>query len=99
MSGGHFQYRQWEISHIADAIDELILDNDSDDLDEYGYTKGTHFGSETIAEFKIGLELLRRARIYTQRIDWLVSADDGEDAFHIRLRKELDALEKARNNQ
>ena len=26
---------------------------------------------------------------YTQRIDWLVSGDDGEDSFHSRLKKEL----------
>jgi Rad3-related DNA helicase len=97
MSGGHFQYKQWEISNIADEVEQLILDNDSNDLDEWGYTKGTHFNKETINEFKIGLEVLRKAYVYAQRIDWLVSADDGEDSFHNRLKGELDALEK-RNN-
>jgi len=94
MSGGHFQYKQWEILNIADEIEQLVLDNDSNDLDEYGYTKGTHFSKETIDEFKIGLEVLRKAYVYAQRIDWLVSGDDGEDSFHNRLKGELDALEK-----
>jgi len=25
-----------------------------------------------------------------ERVDWLVSGDDGEEGFHTRLRKELD---------
>jgi hypothetical protein len=97
MSGGHFQYKQWEILNIADEVEQLILDNDSNDLDEWGYTKGTHFNKETIIEFKTALETLRKAYVYAQRIDWLVSGDDGEDSFHNRLKGELDALEK-RNN-
>lgn len=32
--------------------------------------------------------------IYTQRIDWLLSGDDGEESFHSRLKEELDKLKK-----
>lgn len=92
MSGGHFQYKQWEISHIADEIEQLVLDNDSNDLDEYGYTKGTHFNDKTIIEFKNAIEILRTAYVYAQRIDWLVCGDDGEDSFHNRLTKDLEKL-------
>lgn len=89
MSGGHFQYKQWEIGNIADEVEQLILDNDSEELDQWGDRKGYHFTPETIEEFKKGLLILRQAHIYTQRIDWLVSGDDGEDSFHSRLKKEL----------
>lgn len=37
-----------------------------------------------------------KAAIYVQRIDWLLSDDDGEDNFHERLKEELDALKKKR---
>jgi hypothetical protein len=30
------------------------------------------------------------AQIYTQRIDWLVSGDDGEDSFRERLKEDLE---------
>jgi hypothetical protein len=90
MSGGHFQYKQWEIGNIADEVEQLILDNDSEELDRYGDRKGCHFTPETITEFKKGLELLRQAHIYAQRIDWLVSGDDGEDSFHNRLKHDLE---------
>jgi len=92
MSGGHFSYMQWEIGNIADEVEQLILDNDSEELDEYGGRKGSHFTPETIEEFKKGLVILRQAYVYAQRIDWLVSGDDGEDSFHRRLKVELEKL-------
>lgn len=92
MSGGHFQYKQWEISNIADEVEQLILTNDSEEKDEWGDRKGYHFTPETIEEFKKGLVLLRQAYVYAQRIDWLVCGDDGEDSFHRRLKFELEKL-------
>ena len=92
MSGGHFQYKQWEIGNIADEVEQLIIDNDSEEKDQWGDRKGCHFTTETIEEFKKALLILRQAHIYTQRIDWLMSGDDGEDSFHNRLKKELENL-------
>lgn len=92
MSGGHFQYKQWEIGNIADEVEQLIIDNDSEELDEYGDRKGSHFSNETIEEFKKGLAILRQAHVYAQRIDWLVCGDDGEDSFHSRLKHDLEKL-------
>jgi len=93
MSGGHFQYKQWEIGNIGDEVEQLILDNDSEEVNQYGDRKGCHFTPETIAEFKKGLAILRQAHVYAQRIDWLVSGDDGEDSFHRRLKAELEKLD------
>jgi hypothetical protein len=92
MSGGHFQYQQFQITQIADEIEQLILDNDSEELDSYGDKKGNNFSSDTIAEFKAALETLRKAYVYAQRIDWLASGDDSEESFHRRLKAELDKL-------
>jgi hypothetical protein len=92
MSGGHFQYKQWEIGNIADEVEQLILTNDSEEKNEWGDRKGYHYSPETIEEFKKGLVLLRQAYVYAQRIDWLVSGDDGEDSFHNRLKFELEKL-------
>lgn len=92
MSGGHFGYKQYEIGYIADEVEQLIIENNTEELDEWGYRKGCHFSEETMVEFRKGLELLRQADIYAQRIDWLVSGDDGEDSFHSRLKKDLERL-------
>ena len=85
MSGGHFNYAQYEIAMIADDLEGLILNNDDE-------TEGRGFTPETIAEFRRGLQVLREARIYAHRIDWLVSGDDGEEQFHKRLKDELRSL-------
>lgn len=56
------------------------------------------YSDETIAEFKEGLGILRKAYIYAQRIDWLLSGDDGEESFHERLKEELNELEEGGNS-
>ena len=92
MSGGYFNYDQYRIQYIADMIEVFILNNDSDKLDEYDYPIGRHYSKETIKEFEIGLDHLKKAIIYAQRIDWLVSGDDGEETFHERLKNDLEEL-------
>lgn len=92
MSGGHFDYNQYKIEYIADEVDQLIISNDSTEENEWGDMIGRHYSAETIAEFKKGLHALRVAQIYAQRIDWLVSGDDGEDNFHQRLASDLHKL-------
>lgn len=92
MSGGHFNYDQWKIQNIADEVEQLILDNDSEEKDEYDFHKGCHFSPEVIKEFKNGLLILRQAYIYAQRMDWLICGDDGEDSFLSRLDSELKQL-------
>ncbi len=92
MSGGHFQYQQYHLLDIADKIEELIEKNDCNDKNQWGDVIGTHYNRETIREFDKAVELLKQAHAYVQRIDWLVSGDDGEDSFHSRLKSELEKL-------
>ena len=49
---------------------------------------------ETLKEFENGLRYCQLAVIYAQRIDYLLSGDDGEETFHERLKKEIEKLEK-----
>lgn len=108
MSGGHFDYKQHYINDIADSIESKVLCNGSlktkeqlddenwrddewyikypEDLRYYKYPK------EVIREFETAIVLLRKAAIYAQRIDWLLSGDDGDETFITRLRKDLDKL-------
>jgi len=92
MSGGYFDYEQYKIDRIADQVEHLIETNDDKTLDEWGETKGRGYPPEVIAEFRKGLHYLRVAAVYAQRIDWLVSGDDGEDGFLDRLHKILSML-------
>lgn len=92
MSGGHFNYAQSRIEwEIAQPLFQEIVKNKKrpDWIDEKDW-EGQMWSDETIAEFKKGLEALRVAYIYAQRIDWLLSYDDGEDNFHRRLKHDLE---------
>ena len=94
MSGGHFEYQQYRIEDIAKSIEELIKSNDDESLNEWGYRRGGGYSAETIEKFKTAVDTLRKAAIMAQRVDWLVSGDDGEDSFHRRWAEELEKLEK-----
>lgn len=93
MSGGHFNYDQYKIIDIAVEIDSLIKNNDSQETDEWGYSKGHGYSKETIDKFKDAVYHLRMAYVYACRVDWLVSGDDSEESFHERLKEELGKLD------
>lgn len=78
MSGGHFDYDQNRISNIVVHIEDLIY-KDS-------------YKPETIERFKQAVIALKIAYVFAQRIDWLVSGDDGEEDFHKRLLKDLNEI-------
>ena len=113
MSGGHFEYAQYQIADIYYSIEEYLngREIDDDDVDWYIkehylseeeiiYIRNNHrtipnqdeFSKETLAEFKKAIHILKQAEIYAQRIDWLLSGDDGEETFHKRLKEELKKL-------
>lgn len=50
------------------------------------------YPDEVIEEFKKAITNLEIAYIYAQRIDWLVSGDDGEESFIKRLNEDLNKL-------
>lgn len=83
MSGGHFNFSEYAISDIYNEIQRVIDEED-----------GYNFNSETISEFQKGIRLLKEARVYARRIDYLLSGDDGEDTFHQRLEDDLGKLQQ-----
>ena len=90
MSGGYFDYRQWVIDEIADEIENVIKNNDSKEETEWGDVKGRGYPEDIIESFRKAIKHLRLAAVYAQRIDWLLSDDDGEDSFRERLKEDLE---------
>jgi hypothetical protein len=90
MSGGHFDYIQYKLEDISKEIENIIDENKSNELNEYGEKIGKNFSEETIDEFVNAIVFLKLCEIYIHRIDYLLSGDDGEDSFHARLRQDID---------
>lgn len=82
---------------IEKSIKQIKDDNpwvdlsDKKQLEWYKYDY--NYSKEVIDEFKRGVELIKKAQVYTQRIDYLLSGDDGEDSFLKRLKEDLSKLE------
>lgn len=89
MSGGRWDYIQHRIDDIADDISDIIKDNNRTDKDEWGYIIGRHYNKETIKRLKIAAKTISKAAKMMQRVDWLLSDDDGEDSFKQRWDKEI----------
>ena len=109
MSGGHWDYIQYRFTDVAEDIKSLIDKNgkektkeelkdeswrDHDWYEKYPEDKFYHkYPDEVIEEFKKGAEIIAAAQIYMQRLDWLLSGDDGEESFLRRLKEDLNNLD------
>jgi len=94
MSGGAFDYNQHKIRDIIISLKE-VLNNKRKHNEEWNFIEND-YTNETFEEFETALELLENAEIYVQRIDWLLSGDDGEETFHKRLTEDFEEIKQKR---
>ena len=90
MSGGFFDNKDFQIRYIAEDIEKVIQNNNIPD--ENGYE--CNFTPKTLRKLAEAVKILRLAEIYTHRIDWLMSDDDGEEEFHKALKEEIKNIKK-----
>ena len=87
--GGHFDYNQCRVREIAEDIQRLIATNADETLNEWGEKKGRQYPPEIIERFKEAAHTLEQAADMAQRVDYLVSGDDGNESFLTRWQKEV----------
>lgn len=89
MSGGYFEYSPYHLFDMEEAIKRLIESNDNQSLDEWGTKRGRGYSPEIIEKFKDARVTLEKARNMVQRIDYLVSDDDGPESFLRRWKEDV----------
>jgi hypothetical protein len=104
MSGGHWEYKQYFLTEVIEDIRNLIDKNGKEktreELNELKYDPDWYkkypedkfhpeYSNEIIEEFKKAYTIVKKAQIYIQRLDWLLSGDDGDDNFLRRLKEDL----------
>lgn len=97
MSGGSFDYKQYEIARIADDIENLIEINGKKrdgKIESWEETNYYEYPPDVIQKFKEAVLHLRTAQVYAHRIDWLVSGDDSEESFLRRLNEDLMKIDR-----
>lgn len=77
MSGGSLEYFYYKFEEPLERISKEI---------KWGKNKWT---AETLLEFQNAVNYLKLAQIYSHRVEWLFSGDDGEDSFIKRLKEEI----------
>ena len=88
MSGGRFDYDQYKIGYISEAIEKEIENNGKKkDRKDFSFEDDYYpeYKPETIERFKEAIKYLKIAQVYAHRIDWFLSGDDGEESFHKRI--------------
>ena len=80
MSGGRFNYMQYNIQDIIEEIEMLDL-GELEELD--AITQSNYYA--LLAE-------LKKCHVHMQRLDWLLSGDDGQETYHKRLAEDLEKL-------
>lgn len=70
------------------TIHHCVFDHYPYDADVLELTK------ETIETMKQAYLQLRNAYVYAQRVDWMLSGDDGEDTMQTRLKEELAEIQQ-----
>ncbi len=107
MSGGFFDNKQWHIGNIADNIEqEVITSGKPIPRQRWQYWEIDRFREHpeeavnyaypepVLRRMEEAVYALRAAAIYAQRVDYLLSGDDGEESFEERLQEELAELNK-----
>ncbi len=89
MSGGHFDYNEFNLDWMADQIEDLIVGNGCEDVDSFGSKIYSNYTLDTIDKFRKTMNMLRKVAIMVRRVDYLVSCDDSEGSFHKRWEEEL----------
>ena len=102
MSGGKFDYDQYKIRTIWEEIqneldkqgqEKQVAHWEKEYYEKYPEARFEEVYREDVQQiFKDGIEALKKAEIYAQRIDWFLSGDDGEDSLVSRLKSDLDKL-------
>ncbi len=87
MSGGHFDYQEFRIDDIVEALEHLITGNGVPG--DCGWCQD--YDDETIRWFKQARAMLLVGRMIVHNIDYLVSGDTGEDTFNESMME--DSLE------
>jgi len=95
MSGGRFEYNQYKIRDIWETIQSHLDRQGAVKPPDEQWSGFDTYPTETpeIQEKMIdAIEVLKKAEVYAQRIDWYLSGDDGEETFLRRLKEDLDKL-------
>ena len=92
MSGGTFEYKQYHIEQLIEDMELLLKRVDKEPIDSFECDSLKNYIDDKDSFKKIvekNIDLLKKSYIYTKRLDWFISGDDGEETFYERLEEDF----------
>lgn len=88
------EINSYQIKKLANAISDYIqyIEQDEENYANVLWLEeitGPQNHDEVMKELHNGIECLRKAAVYAQRIGYLLSGDDGPETFLERLKEDL----------
>jgi len=104
MSGGTFDYKQYNITMIADEIETELDRQGKEKPKSELYMSREYYEqypeeklwpvhpTEVQSEMRNAVKILRQAAVYAHRVDWYLAGDDGSESFIKRLKEDLSKI-------
>lgn len=96
MSGGAFDYKQHTLQDLIDDMNTLIERLDKEPIDSFECNSLKNFvknPDDLKNKIRENIGYLKRAFLFTNSLDWLISGDDGEEKFYEKLDVEMKKIE------
>lgn len=97
MSGGHYDYKCFEVSQFAEMVDMTIKErSEAREVDHGGYIeKRTALPKPLLDKMQVFVDVMRKCAEMAKDIEWMMSGDTGEEStlrdLHAKL-VEIDAI-------
>ena len=95
MSGGAFDHKQYHIQDLIEQMEELLIRIEKEPINSFECNSLKNYIDDKDSFKAIvltNIQHLKMANLYTQRLDWFISGDDGEDSFYERINEDLENL-------
>lgn len=91
MSGGHYDYKCFEVSQFAEMVDMTIRERTEDrEVDHGGYIeKRTALPKPLLDKMQVFVDVMRKCAEMAKDIEWMMSGDTGEEGTDRRLHNML----------
>lgn len=94
MSGGHYDYKCFEVSQFAEMVAMTIKERSKDrEVDHGGYIEQrTALPKPLLDKMQVFVDVMRKCAEMAKDIEWMMSGDTGEDGTLRDLHRGLVAI-------
>lgn len=97
MSGGHYDYKCFEVSQFAEMVDMTIISRSESRVEHYSpeYSETIEaLPKPLLDKMQVFVDVMRKCAEMAKDIEWMMSGDTGEEGTDKRLHNSLTEVGK-----